>query len=132
MADGDFDVKVLIKSRFAGGGHGLSPGSASNNKIEVVADITGTYNTGGIVLGAIDLGLSKIDAIFVSPNVHHSGDTVATATIPNLGIYTTTSGIDGNLILCDDATTQVEANDSGTFSVSVLAYGDAAGAPLLT
>jgi len=131
MADGDFDVKILIKSRFAGGGHGLTAG-ASNSKIEVVADITGTYNTGGIVLGAIDLGLSKIDAIFISPNVHHSTDTAPTATIPNLGIYTTTSGIDGNLILVDDASTQVEADDSETFSVSVLAYGDAAGAPVLS
>jgi hypothetical protein len=130
MADGDFDVKTLIKSRFAGGGHSLT-GIASNSKVEVVAEITGTYNTGGIVLTALELGLSKIDTLVVGCNVYHSNDLVPTGTIPNLGVYIAESGNEGKLLLVDDATTQVEANDSETFSVVVLAYGDSSNPELV-
>jgi hypothetical protein len=123
MADGDFDVKTLIKSRFAGGGHNLQ-GVASNDKVEVVAEITGTYNTGGITLTANYLGLVTIDALVIGCNVYHSTLTAPTGTIPNLGVYIATSGLEGNLLLVDDASTQIEADDSETFAVVVLAYGD--------
>ena len=123
MADGDFDVKTLIKSRFAGGGYSTT-GSASNRKVEVVAEITGTYNTGGITVKAADLGLATIDALVVGCNVYHSTLTAPTGTIPCLGIYNVTSGNEGNIILVDDKSTQAEANDSETFAITGLAYGD--------
>ena len=129
MANGDFVVKVLIKSRLAGGGHSLT-GNASNEKVEIVASITGTYLTGGIVLNAVDLGLTKIDAIFVGGNVFISGDTTPTAAVPNLGVYAATSGNDGILILVTDKTTQSEAAQTG-FSITVLAYGDSNAGPVL-
>jgi hypothetical protein len=130
MADGDYDVKTLSRSRLAGGGHNLI-GVASNSKVEVVAELTGTYNTGGIVVPAIALGLASIDSLVIGCNVYHSTITVPTGTIPNLGIYTATSGNEGNIILVDDATTQIEANDSETFAITVLAYGDDANPELV-
>ena len=54
MANGDFDVRTISKSRVAGGGHDIN-GAAKNNKIQVVAEITGDYLTGGIVLNAMIL-----------------------------------------------------------------------------
>ena len=127
MADGDFDVKVLIKSRLPGGGHGLAAG-ASNDKIEVVASVTGTYNTAGIVIAPKDFGLRKIDALFTS-QVHINNDTAPTATNPSGAVFIARSGDTGNLVFVLHSTGQAEATDSQTFSCTILAYGDGAAAP---
>jgi len=130
MADGDFDVKTLFTTNLAGGGRSLT-GVAKNAKVQVLAEITGTYNTGGIVVSAADLGMTTIDALFIT-QVYSNNTTVASATVPRSGVFLARSGSAGNIILVTNASTQAEAADSQTFAICVLAFGDSAAAPELT
>ncbi len=130
MADGDFDVRTLSTSRLDGGGFDIN-GAAKNQKTRVVCSITGIYNTGGIVLNAKDLGLATIDAILVS-QVNPNTLNAPGAADPHTGQYLAVSGSEGNLMFHTNATTQAQASDSGTFSCTVVAFGDSAAAPELT
>lgn len=130
MADGDFDVRTLSRARLDGGGFDIN-GVAKNGKTRVVCSITGTYNTGGIVLDAIDLGLTTIDAILVS-QVNPNNDNAPGAADPHTGQYLAVSGSQGNLMFHTNASTQAQATDSQTFSCTVVAFGDSAAAPDLT
>jgi hypothetical protein len=130
MADGDFDVRTLAKDRVEGGGHTIS-GVPSNAKTRVVASVTGTYNTGGVAVGAIDLGLTTIDAILVS-QVHPNNGNAPGAADPHTGQYLAVSGSDGLLMFHTNASTQAEATDSQTFSCTIVAFGDSAAGAELT
>ena len=130
MANGDFDVKVLSKSRLVGGGIDIN-GVAKNAKTRVVCNITGDYITGGIVLDAVDLGLVTIDALFVGANVFLGGDTAPADGVPNRAAYAATSSNQGLLILNTSASTQAEAAQTN-FSFSCVAFGDSAEAPEFT
>ncbi len=129
MANGDFDVRTISKSRIAGGGHDIN-GAAKNNKIQVVVEITGDYITGGIVLNAIDLGLQTIDAINTT-QVYSDNTAAPSATNPRTAHYIATSGNEGNLVIVTNNATQAEAAQTN-FAVCVVAFGDGADAPELT
>jgi hypothetical protein len=130
MADGDFVVKVLAKDRAEGGGHTIT-GGASNSKTRVVASVTGTYNTGGVAVNAVSLGLTTIDALLVS-QVNPNTLNAPGAADPHTGQYLAVSGSDGLLMFHTNASTQAQATDSQTFSCTIIAFGDSAAAPDLT
>ncbi len=130
MANGDFDVKTLSKSRLVGGGIDIN-GNAKNAKTRVVCSIAGDYITGGIVLDAVDLGLSTLDAVFIGSNVYSNGDTAPSATNPRRGVYLATSSNQGTLMIVTGNNTQAEAAQTN-FSVTVVAFGDSAEAPEFT
>ena len=127
MADGDFDVRELGRSRLPGGGSTLA-GQAKNDKIAVWGQIDFTYNTAGLVVGAVDLGLSTMDFITVSQVFLN--DTAPSATNPASGIYTATSEGNGNIILVTNNTTQAEATDSQNGTLTYFAIGSAVTADL--
>lgn len=122
MADGDFDVRILQKTTVTKGGF-TTAGVAVNDKQMVVGTITFTYNTNGLVVAPVDLGLSKIDAFFTT-QVFANNDTAPTAAQPWFAVYNAAAGGSGNIIITDDGGT--EATDSQTGSLSFLAFGDSA------
>jgi hypothetical protein len=129
MADGDFVVRTLAKDRLEGGGHTIA-GIAKNNKTRVVASVTGTYNTDGVAVYAVSLGLEAIDVLLVTQVTLNSAAPSAAA--PATGQYLAVSGSNGLLMFHTNASTQAEATDSQAFSCTIVAFGDSADAPDLT
>ena len=128
MADGDFTVKVLGRFTIPGGGHSTTGGSR-NNKELVWGEVDYTYNTAGLVFGAVNVGLRTLDLLLTQVNSREETTdntrVAQTAAAPFIGVYTgTTSGTNGNLIFTDDGGTEHADSQFGIFTF--LAIGDSA------
>lgn len=126
MADGDYNVFELGRSRVQGGGSTLA-GGAKNDKVLIWGHIDYTYNTGGLVVPPNRLGLSTLDVI-VFGNVFGPADAAPTAAQPWHAVYTAIAEGSGNIIVTDDAGT--EQTDSTASSLSFIAIGSALNADL--
>ena len=126
MADGDYNVFELGRSRVQGGGSNLA-GSAKNDKVVVWGQIDYTYNTDGLVVPPSRLGLSAIDVILFG-NVFGPADAAPTAAQPWHAVYTTAAEGSGNVIVEDTAGN--EQTDSTTSTLSFFAVGSALNADL--
>ena len=126
MADGDYNVFELGRSRVQGGGSNLA-GSPKNDKVVVWGQIDYTYNTTGLVVPPSRLGLSAIDVILFG-NVFGPADAAPTAAQPWHAIYTAVAEGSGNIIVTDDAGT--EQTDSTASTLSYVAFGSALNADL--
>jgi len=126
MADGDYNVRELGRSRMQGGGHNLA-GAAKNDKVVIWGQIAYTYNTGGLVVPPSRLGLSAIDIIMFG-NVLGPSSAAPTESAPWHAVYTTAAEGSGNVIVEDTAGN--EQTDSTTSTLSFFAVGSALNADL--
>ena len=117
MAAGDRAIKVLHRGNLPQGGYDLS--GASKQYVQVMAHITGEYATNGIALKPKDIGLKTIQHISVGICKVNT-NTETTATSPYGGVW---DGTAQKLILVTNNSSQAEANNAGTFTVTIVAIG---------
>lgn len=112
------DVRTRSITSLPSGGRTIT-GSASNGKAVVVGDIDiTTYTSGGEPVTAADLGLTTIDALFISV-IDVDGSNPAANNILE-GNYVRAT----NLLLLTDGTTNVDATSNA--QLRFVAFGDSA------
>ena len=124
MADGDYNMKVLFRTTIPGGGFNTT-GVPKQHKTLLVAELSGTYNTGGIVLNP-GIGLDSVD--FVKADVVSIDGTDPADGEPMTANFLRASN---KLLIFEAADGGTETDDSDAFVIRILAIGDSGTVPEL-